>query len=75
MERHARAHKHSAIGDERMLRDVLPQNEGAKALNAAPVPAGWKLRRLSDITADDVSHLRVASPRSSRMRAGPLHGE
>jgi integrase len=59
MERHARARKRSAAQDERMLRDVLPAKDDAEELDAAPIPAGWRLRRLSDITRDHVAQLHA----------------
>ena len=42
-----------------MLRDLLPPRDDTKDLDSAPIPAGWRLRRLSGITRDDVAQLHA----------------
>jgi integrase len=60
MDAYAHARKRTSNQDERMLRDVLPrQGTDKEDLGPAPVPAGWRLRRLSDITRDTVAQLHA----------------
>jgi len=57
MERHALPRKRSAAGDKRMLRDVLAVRQEERG--PAAVPAGWRHRRLSDLTREDLAQLHA----------------